>query len=149
MTAEMPAFLRAVLDQVETAVAANRHDGPVAVAEQRCAIPPLGCGQPISSLATAFRDRESRAEYDITHLCQFCQDILWKSTTGEIAEMAADTEHYGRCGVCGEYRSYEFVDVGIGVMKGFDCCQLDSALPRCVKTPDCWLRVDHAHDCEA
>ena len=140
--------LRALVDQVEAEVAANRADGPRAAAEGRCAVPPMGCGQRIGPLATAFRDRASRAEYEITHLCQSCQDLLFAPDPEEIAGMAADPENYGRCGVCGEYRPYEFVDVGVGVMRGFDCCRHDPGLPRYVKTVGCWLRVDHAHGCD-
>jgi hypothetical protein len=146
MTEISPAML-ALVDQIQAGVAENRADGPQAAAEQRCIVPPMGCGQPIPSLATAFRDRASRAEYDITHLCQFCQDQLWQATPEEIAEMAADTRNYGRCGECGNYRPYEFIDVGIGVISGFDCCPLDQRLPRCSKTLGCCLGADHAHSC--
>jgi hypothetical protein len=139
--------LRSVLDQVEAAVRDNRKNGAAAVAEQRCATPPMGCGQSIWSLATEFRDQNSRNEYEVTHLCQSCQDLIWVSSPDEIVTMAADTDNYGRCGVCGEYRPYEFVDVGIGVLRGFDCCRDDPDLPQCTKTPGCFLRVDHAHNC--
>lgn len=53
--AEIPPALSALIDQVQTAVAENRADGPQAAAEQRCAAPLMGCDQPIPSLATAKR----------------------------------------------------------------------------------------------
>lgn len=141
----MPPFLRAIIDQSAAEVAANRLDGPAAAAERRCAASPMGCGQSLASVRP-FRDRESRAEYDVTHLCQSCRDVIWAYSPEQIAEMAADPENYGRCGECGEYREYERVDVGIGVMKGFDCC-FGPGIPRCTRTSGCWLGVDHVHEC--
>lgn len=148
MSDNVPPGILAMIDQVKAAVVANRADGAAAAAGQRCAVPPMGCGQPIPSLATGFRDRASRAEYDITHLCQSCQDLMWVASPEEVAAMAADPDNYGRCYVCGEYRPYEFVDVGVGVISGFDCCPHDPNLPQCTKTPECGLRVDHAHGCD-
>jgi hypothetical protein len=108
----------------------------------------MGCGQPLgTSLPRAFRDQKSRNEYDITGLCQRCQDELFKPSAEKVAEMAEDVDNYGRCMYCGEYRPYECVDVGIGVMKGFDCCE-PTGLPRCTKVRGCLLDVDHQHRCE-
>lgn len=39
-------------------------------AEQRCIPPPIGCG----GSATVFRDEQSAREYEISRLCQKCQD---------------------------------------------------------------------------
>lgn len=41
-----------------------------ALEEQRCVAPPMGCGKPL----TTFRDPLSKREYEITRLCQECQD---------------------------------------------------------------------------
>lgn len=38
-----------------------------------CALPPLGCG----GTATDFRDPLSRKEYNISGLCQDCQDAVF------------------------------------------------------------------------
>lgn len=38
-----------------------------------CVPPPIGCGQP----ATSFRDECSKREYQITGLCQKCQDEIF------------------------------------------------------------------------
>jgi hypothetical protein len=146
--------LVAKVDQAMAEARTNRADGPQAAAELRCAAPPIGCGRPLpSGLSTAFRDRESRAEYDVTHLCQSCQDLTWAHSPEEVMEMALDPERYGRCCECGEYRPYEFVDVGVGVIKGFDCCPAmhghGSRLPRCQRTPGCEYGADHQHGCEA
>lgn len=151
---ELPPALQASLDQAKAAVRNSRADAPEARREQRCAASPVGCGRPIASLATEFRDQASRDEYEITRLCQSCQDALFAPSADEVAAMAADSHNYGRCCVCGEYRAYEFVDVGVGVIKGFNCCteRLETedlmALPRCSATDDtgqCFLRQDHAH----
>lgn len=146
-------WLNAQIDQAAASVRDMRKDKPAAHTEQRCVAPPAGCGRSSPSLATGFRDRASRAEYDVTGLCQACQDVFFAPSSEEIAEMAADPERYGRCETCGEYREYEFVDVGVGVMKGFDCCRPDLSreepLPRCGAHDHsgqrCWLRADHFH----
>lgn len=141
----------AQVDQVAASVRDLRKDKPAAHTEQRCVNPPAGCGRPIPSLATGFRDRASRAEYDVTGLCQACQDIYFAVSPEEVAEMAADPDHYGRCHECGEYRPYEFVDVGVGVIKGFDCCRpelSDERLPRCGaegKGFKCFFAAGHFH----
>lgn len=153
MTEPDPALL-AEIDRAQAAVAHNRADAPQARAEHRCAAEPEGCGQPLPRhISVAFRDRASRAEYDLTGLCQDCQDRYWPGPSDEEArEMAADEYHYGRCGECGQFRPYEFVDVGVGVIKGFDCCrpELDGAdrAPRCAATNEhgqCFLGADHFH----
>lgn len=41
--------------------------------EQRCVPPPIGCGQP----ATTFMDELSKKEYQISGLCQNCQDEIF------------------------------------------------------------------------
>lgn len=41
-----------------------------AIHSQLCMTAPLGCGQP----ATTFKDEVSRREYQISGLCQTCQD---------------------------------------------------------------------------
>lgn len=149
MSDEVPPALRAELDQARAEVAAMRADRPEAHAERRCVGPPTGCGQPLGKpLSVAFRDRESRAEYDITGMCQSCQDELWKPSDEDITAMDLDVESYGRC-YCGEYRPYEFVDVGVGVIRGFDCCDPLPGNPQCqVRSPEdtrCLLQADHAH----
>lgn len=145
-------WFNAQIDQAAACVRDMRKDKHAAHAEQRCVAPPTGCGRPIPSLATGFRDYASRAEYDVTGLCQACQDVFFAPSPEEIAEMAADPEHYGRCQECGEYREYEFVDVGVGVIKGFDCCRYESQEdrpPLCLAVSDsgvkCWLGRDHFH----
>lgn len=149
-----PEWFTHELDQAAAGVRDARADRAAAHAETRCVVPPFGCGQPLPRhLSAAFRDRPSRAEYDLNGLCQACQDAMFAPSPEEVAEMAADPERYGRCGTCGEYREYEFVDIGIGVMKGFDCCVSDSphhSLPRCEgrdgQDRQCWLRTDHFHE---
>jgi hypothetical protein len=142
------------LDQAAAGVRDARADKQAAHAESRCVVPPFGCGQPLPRhISAAFRDRPSRAEYDLNGLCQACQDAIFAPSLEEVAEMAADPERYGRCETCGAYREYEFVDVGIGVMKGFDCCRPELSngepLPRCGTHNHsgrrCWLRQDHFH----
>lgn len=146
-----PMWLNAEIDQAHAVVRDARLDKPAARSGNRCVSPPMGCGEPLPrSLPTAFRDHVSRSEYDVTGLCQACQDGLFAPDADEIAAMAADTTNYGRCGVCGEYRPYEFVDVGVGVIQGFDCCTHEGNLPQCSKTEGgrgCWLRQDHRHGC--
>lgn len=117
---------------------------------QACVPAPIGCGRSIPSLATGFRDQMSRDEYDVSGMCQACQDQVFAPSADEIAEMAANPGHYGRCEDCGEYRAYEFVDVGVGVMRGFDCCDpfgREPKPPRCTRTPGCELGMDHYHSC--
>lgn len=146
--------LQALADQLAAQMRDHHADVPFAQREYRCVAPPVGCGQPLKpSLPTAFRDRDSRAEYDVSGLCQSCQDALFPGPTPEeIAVMAADPDHYGRCGICGEYRALEFVDIGVGVISGFDCCRPEEHkdLPRCSATNEkghaCWLGADHVHD---
>jgi hypothetical protein len=151
----LPPHLMALLDQTNAAVRDIKTDAPLARQEGRCIAPPNGCGQPIGPLATAFRDRTSRAEYGIVGLCQRCQDAIYAPDADETAAMAANPEHYGRCGDCGEYRPYEFVDIGVGVIKGFDCCNPWGREPRplqCTKTDDagrpCVFAAGHVHGCE-
>ncbi len=43
------------------------------IVANRCVPPPIGCGGP----ATEFRDPESRREYEISGLCQKCQDEVF------------------------------------------------------------------------
>jgi hypothetical protein len=150
MTTSPPPWLTAVVDQATAAARDVRGDAPHARFEGRCVAPPTGCGQPLpGSPATAFRDQPSRDEYRITGLCQSCQDRIFVVSPEELAEMAADTQNYGRCGSCGEYREYERVDVGVGVdMIGFDCCP-PASRSRCDKTVGCWLSAGHAYGCDA
>ena len=138
----MPPAVLAALDQVHAAVRDNRADNATALAEQRCALPPMGCGQPIPSLATAFRDQRSRDEYETSRLCQACQDEAFAPDASELAWMAAHPDHHARCPVCGEFREIERVDIGGGVMEGFDCCNTirfgDGAWPeRCRRQAGC------------
>ena len=44
-----------------------------AISEDRCIQPPIGCG----GVVTGFRDKTSRIEYNISGLCQKCQDELF------------------------------------------------------------------------
>jgi hypothetical protein len=154
MTASTPPpWLRAELDQALAFRTQARADAPLAEAEARCALPPVGCGQPIRpSLARGFRDQASRDEHRITGLCQGCQDEMFAPPPEEVEAMAADLYGYGRCGDCGRYRRYEHVDIGVGTITGFDCCPIPVAvadrLPSCTKTKGCWLSQDHAHGCD-
>jgi hypothetical protein len=139
----------AEFDQAWTASRDVRADALLARAEGRCALPPTGCGQPLGKpLSVAFRDQASRNEYDITGLCQGCQDEVFKSTPDEIEAMDLDVENYGRC-ICGEFRAYEFVDVGVGTIRGFDCCDPLPGNPQCQALSEhrtrCLLQADHAH----
>lgn len=45
----------------------------VARATGRCIAPPFGCGEPIGE----FRDARSMREYEISFLCQECQDEVF------------------------------------------------------------------------
>lgn len=142
-----PEQFDAQLDQAQAMVRDMRADKGAARDEHRCVAPPTGCGQPLGrSLATAFRDQASRDEYDITGMCQSCQDEMFKPSRDELLAMAADKRNYDRCGCCGEWRELIHVDVGVGVISGFDCCREEDyrALPRCPVAP-CGLRADHAH----
>lgn len=40
---------------------------------RRCVVPPIGCGKPL----TEFKDSLSERDYEITRLCQACQDRLY------------------------------------------------------------------------
>ena len=149
-----PDHVQAELDQAHAAVRDVRSDGPAAERELRCVAPPTGCGQPppTGSLATAFRDRASRAEYDITHMCQSCQDRLWAPSEEDILAMALDPR-FERCPVCGEYRELEFIDVGVGTISGHDCCagvrfRGEPGPGRCERTPGCAFGAEHFHGCE-
>jgi hypothetical protein len=142
-------WLTAVIDQAHAGVAQIRADRPAAHREERCVAPPAGCGQPIGQ----FREARSYAEYQITGLCQRCQDVVFAPSPEAVAEMAADPEHYGRCHVCGEYREIQHVDVGVGVISGFACCAHardydPTSFVRCPRTVGCQLGVDHAHGCD-
>jgi hypothetical protein len=153
LVGDVPPWLVSEADQAVAAVADMRADKPAAREELRCVAPPLGCGRPLGApLDTAFRDRASRAEYAITGTCQRCQDELFKPDEDEVAAMAADTKNFGRCWVCGEYREMERVDVGVGVISGFNCCYLSvtdpNSVPTCERTEGCFLGADHAHRCE-
>jgi hypothetical protein len=46
-----------------------------AIDKNVCISPPIGCGKP----ATIFRDRLSEKEYNISGLCQECQDKIFGS----------------------------------------------------------------------
>ena len=46
-----------------------------AQAEKRCIEPPIGCGKPINF--ADFVDDLSRQEYQISNLCQECQDKVF------------------------------------------------------------------------
>lgn len=155
-----PPWLTSALDEAQAMRRDTKADGPKARAELRCVAPPVGCGQPLPGpLSTAFRDQPSRNEYDITRLCQKCQDKMFAPSPEEIAEMAADKEHYGRCFVCGEYQPYQFVDVGVGTIRGFDCCLAQKELPHAEKLKfmcpqqnevgiGCHLFRDHLYHCD-
>lgn len=142
---------QAFADQLNAVQRDHRADLDAARQEHRCVGPPVGCGQVLTpSIATHFRDQASRNEYDVSGMCQSCQDITFPGPTPEeVAAMAADPDHYGRCGACGEYRELQFVDVGVGVISGFDCCRYDLSLPRCLARNEqgwsCYLGADHAH----
>lgn len=149
----VPPALQAVVDQSAAAVRDNRLDGPQAAAEGRCAAPPMGCGQSLpDGLSGSFRDEKSRREYDITHLCQTCQDVWFAPDPEEIAELEADPS-WVRCEVCGEYRELQFVDVGVGVISGHDCCagirfRGEPGPPKCTRVAGCVFGADHVLHCE-
>jgi hypothetical protein len=146
------AFIHSMLDQAKAMSRDMRADLPAAHAEARCVTSPIGCGQPLKpDLARHFRDQASRDEWRITGTCQSCQDLLFKPDDDEIAAMAANPD-YERCDVCGEWRYLESVDVGVGVMRGHDCCadirfRDEPRPPACTRTPGCYFCVDHAHEC--
>lgn len=142
---EIPPYITALLDQAKAGVRQLRDAKP-----GHCAEPPAGCGKAVD-VQREFRDAISRREFDITHLCQPCQDIVYAPSPEDVAYMASRPQDYGRCVVCGEYREYETVDIGVGIMRGFDCCQSmlppEQWPPRCTKTRDCALSEGHAYDC--
>ena len=141
---KVPPHLLAILDQAKAQVRDMKDTEP-----GYCAPVPAGCGKKIEP--GEFRDQASTREYQITHLCQSCQDVLFAPCDDEVAEMAADSDRFGRCVVCGEYRAWDYVDIGVGEIRGFTCCvatlPFDQWPPRCTKTPDCALCEGHAHDC--
>lgn len=149
-----PVTVAAMLAQAWADSRRARAEAPQAAAERRCAKPPMGCGQPLrGGLSGHFRDQRSRAEYDITGLCQLCQDEMFRPDFSDLLTMAADEDNYARCPVCGEWRELEHVDVGIGVMFGHDCCAHirfgdDPRPPRCTKTGGCSLAADHQYNCD-
>lgn len=48
-----------------------------AIAEQRCVKEPVGCGKAVKK--EDFHDEISRKEYEISGLCQTCQDKIFES----------------------------------------------------------------------
>lgn len=149
MTEPVPPHLTATLDQVHAEVRANKRDNAAAAAESRCAtVLAGGCGKPIG-FYSEFRDAPSQREYELTRLCQSCQDLMFMPPAEEMYENLDD---FGRCGTCGLWRDYVHVDVGVGVIKGFNCC--GSANPpvpwpgKCDKEQGCFLDKGHALNCE-
>jgi len=69
LTGKPPMNVQHFSDGVFAALA----DRTAAKAAHRCIIPPLGCGQPI----TPFRDNASAREYNVSALCQRCQDGIF------------------------------------------------------------------------
>jgi hypothetical protein len=49
------------------------HDRRAVIESDMCVPPPIGCGKP----ATVFRDELSKLEYQISGLCQACQDSVF------------------------------------------------------------------------
>lgn len=149
-----PPALVAMADQAWKASRDARAEAPQAAAEGRCVSPPIGCGQPLgSALSVAFRDRASRAEYDITGMCQRCQDLMFRPEPSELLAMASDPRNYERCSVCGEWRELEHVDVGVGIMSGHDCCSNirhrgEPGPPRCRRVAGCGFGADHQYNCD-
>lgn len=144
-----PVWLTAMVDQVQAEVGANKRDRDAAAAESRCATRLAGgCGKPIE-FYSEFRDEASQREYQNTRLCQDCQDLMFMPPAEEMYENLTD---FGRCSICGLWRDYVHVDVGVGVIKGFNCC--GSANPpvkwpgKCDKEPGCLLGKGHKLDCE-
>jgi hypothetical protein len=132
---------------------AARAEAPQAAQERRCVSPPMGCGQPLEKASWGyFRNETSEREYGITGMCQRCQDRVFappaELSIDEIHELERD-ERMFRCSECGEYREYDEVDVGVGVMRGENCCPLWDEryvrLPRCSEVPDCQLGEGHRH----
>lgn len=142
---EVPPHITSFLDQIKAGVRQLK-----GAALGHCAPVPAGCGKKID-LQHEFRDQLSACEYEITHLCQSCQDIVFAPSAEDVEYMVSHPRLFGRCVVCGEYREYEEVDVGVGIMRGFDCCQSllppDQWPPRCTQTRDCALCEGHAHTC--
>lgn len=145
MAEEHPPHIIAILDQMRASVRDLKDVPP-----DHCVPPPFGCGKKID-VQHEFRDQASAREYGITHLCQSCQDIVFAPDAEDVTYMASHPQLYGRCVVCGEYREYEEVDVGVGIIRGFDCCQNllppDQWPPPCPKTPGCAFAEGHAYDC--
>jgi hypothetical protein len=144
-----PPHLVAMADQVHAEVQANRRDNTAAVAESRCAAKLAGgCGKPID-FHSEFRDKASQREYQNTRLCQDCQDQLFMPPAEEMYENLKD---FGRCGTCGLWRDYVHIDVGVGIISGFNCCGTENPpVPypgRCDKEPGCFLGKGHALNCE-
>tara|TARA_Y100001938_G_scaffold145116_1_gene221114 strand:+ start:1229 stop:1405 length:177 start_codon:yes stop_codon:yes gene_type:complete len=48
-------------------------DREQAILDEVCISSPIGCGAPVAS----FRTEEAAAEYEISGLCQKCQDVLF------------------------------------------------------------------------
>lgn len=46
---------------------------------KKCVNPPIGCGRPV----TGFKDEISRQEYEISGLCQDCQDQVFGQEAGD------------------------------------------------------------------
>jgi hypothetical protein len=146
---DLPAHLISSLDQAQATVRENRRDRKQAATEERCASTLAGgCGKPVDIL-TEFRDYPSVQEYRLTRLCQNCQD---RTFMPPVVEMYQDLEDFGRCRICGLWRDYIRADVGVGIIKGFNCCGTKNPpVPwpgACDKEPGCLLGKGHALDCE-
>jgi hypothetical protein len=50
-----------------------------AITSNKCIPPPVGCGKPIGG----FKDDISRHEYEISGLCQDCQDTVFTTPVGD------------------------------------------------------------------
>src|SRR5882757_10107025 len=82
-------------------------DGPIARHNNRCVIPPIGCGKVIEP-RVEFYDDASFREYKISGLCQGCQDKVFGPRPLD-------------------YCTCESVDVGIGVIySGCPFCDAES-----------------------
>lgn len=155
---DVPPAVLAMVDQAVAAGVAARRDAPQAAAEERCTAPPMGCGQPLGQpRSRAFRDEKSYQEYGITGMCQRCQDAVWDTMTepDDIAYWRDHPDEFGRCSDCGRYVQIEHVDVGVGIISGFDCCYLANQekgirIERCGKIngTTCLLGLGHLYECE-
>lgn len=69
------------------------------VVNSRCAKPPYGCGKPVKP--DDFTDEPSKTEYNISGLCQSCQNAFFKDPD-EYLDNDDDLENWERDQLAGE-----------------------------------------------